>query len=115
VATEIAEVALPDGQVILARVTAGPEARDIAFRKGGQLLLEGLSRTVHAVVDNLHEAVHRHRPDEVSVEFGIELSARSGKVVSVLAEAGATSSITVQLTWRRPEPVESTAGPARPP
>jgi len=105
---EIVEVMLPDGQIIHARLPGTDEVRDIGFDKARALVLDGLQNTVRAIVDNLHPVLERHAPDEVGVEFGLELAARSGKVVSVLAEASATSSIKIQLTWRANHPAEAT-------
>jgi hypothetical protein len=101
--SEVAQVRLPDGQVIWARVEGHDGPRDIGFgERARSLIVEGLAETVAAVADNVRSAVDRHHADEVSIEFGLELSARSGKVLSVLAEAAAKSTIAVQLTWRNP-------------
>ena len=111
---DIAQVTLPDGQVIFARVAGSGEPRDIAFDRTRALLLDDLQHTVRAVVDNLHLALQRHAPDETSVEFGLELAVRSGKVLSVLAEAGATASIKIQLSWRQRSSVDAAGLAARP-
>ncbi|MFD3458385.1 CU044_2847 family protein [Nocardia fluminea] len=41
----------------------------------------------------------RFRPDEVSVEFGVELAVKTGKLTSVLAEGASKASIKLTLTW----------------
>jgi hypothetical protein len=38
-------------------------------------------------------------PDEVHVEFGLELTAKAGAIV---AAVGSTAQLSVGLTWRRP-------------
>jgi hypothetical protein len=40
-------------------------------------------------------------PDEVAVEFGVELNAQAG---ALIAQAGASSHLQVTLTWKRPVP-----------
>jgi hypothetical protein len=40
-------------------------------------------------------------PDEISVEFAVELSAQAGAFIATL---GSTANFKIALTWRRPEP-----------
>ncbi len=81
--------------------SAGPQ--DVGFAdRTKALVTQELTRTVRAVVDNLRGALDEYDADEVSIDFGIELSAKSGQVLSVLAETGATASVTVHLTWKKP-------------
>lgn len=98
---DIVQVTLPDGQVIFARVACSDEPRDIAFDRVRALFLHDFQHTVRAVADNLHRALQQHAPHETSVEFGLELAVQSGKVLSVLAEAGATAGIKVKLSWQQ--------------
>jgi hypothetical protein len=65
-----------------------------------RLDLEELSRTVHGVSTTLRQAVGDLAPDEIEVEFGLELALKSGMVISMLAEAGATASVKVTLAWK---------------
>ena len=93
------QVELPTGEVIWARVTVdGPQN----VTSGGlqRLDVEDLRRTVRGVSASLREAVEDLVPDEVQVEFGLELALKSGKLISLLAEAGATASAKVILTWK---------------
>ena len=93
------EVELPTGEVIWARVTVdGPQN----VTSGGlqRLDVEDLRRTVRGVSATLRQAVEDLVPDEVEVEFGLELALKSGKLISLLAEAGATASAKVTLTWK---------------
>lgn len=54
---------------------------------------------VTGVARSLAEPLRAVRPDEVSVEFGIELTAKAGKVVGLLADGEAKGAIKVTLTW----------------
>jgi hypothetical protein len=101
--SEIVPVQLPDGQQIWARVTGSGGPQDVGFASRTKALVaQEFKRTVQAVVDNLHGALDQYNADEVSIDFGIELSVQSGQVLSVLSEAGATASVTVHLTWKKP-------------
>ncbi len=82
-------VELPSGQVIWARVsTEGPTdvgASDVI--RG--LRLDDLREIVEGVTRSVAEAAENVRPDQISVEFGIELALKTGKLTSVLAEGSA--------------------------
>ncbi|MCC3769041.1 CU044_2847 family protein [Streptomyces sp. UNOC14_S4] len=111
----IAQVRLDDGTVVWARISEaheldkGPEGPDggggyadssavgAARRVAG--LAGGLSDVVRGVVGSLRPALAAVTPDEVSVEFGIELSAKAGHVISLLADGEGKASINVTLTW----------------
>ncbi|WP_328334695.1 hypothetical protein OHA70_19820 [Kribbella sp. NBC_00382] len=94
------QVELPTGEVIWARATVdGPS--NVASNPLQHLDLDDLRRTVRGVSGTLRGAVDDLVPDEVQVEFGLELALKSGKLVSMLAEAGATATVKVALTWKR--------------
>jgi hypothetical protein len=93
------QVELPTGEVIWARV-AVDGAQNVT--SGGLLHLDvkELSETVGGVSASLRQAVSNLVPDEVQVEFGLELALKSGKIISMLAEAGTTASVKVTLAWK---------------
>jgi hypothetical protein len=102
------KVELPTGEVIWARATVdGP--KNVASNPLHHLDMEDFRRTVRGLSSTLRNAVDDLVPDETQVEFGLELEVKSGKLVSVLAEAGATATVKVALTWKRA--AESTGAP----
>lgn len=93
------QVELPTGEVIWARVAVdGPQ--NVASGGLQRLDVEDLTRTVRGVSASLRRAVDDLVPDEIQLEFGLELALKAGKVVSMLAEAGATASVKVTLAWK---------------
>ncbi|MER5381938.1 CU044_2847 family protein [Streptomyces sp. NPDC002688] len=54
---------------------------------------------IHAVVSHIQSAAQS--PNEVQVEFGLNLHAEAG---AFIAAASATANFTVTLTWHRNEP-----------
>lgn len=93
------QVELPTGEVIWARVAVdGPQ--NVASGGLHRLDVEDLSRTVRGMSASLRAAVDDLAPDEVEVEFGLELALKSGQLISMLAEAGATASVKVTLAWK---------------
>lgn len=94
----LVQVQLPTGEAIWARVTVdGPQ--NVASAGLQRLDVEELGQTVRALSASLHQAVDGLLPDEVEVEFGLELALKSGKLISILAEAGAMASVRVTLGW----------------
>jgi hypothetical protein len=106
---------LPSGDLIWVRVQRAAPA---ATREGaagaadvglGQritptveaLCLPGFAETVRGVVASVRQAIDEHRPDSLTVEFGIEITARTGALLSVLAEAGGTAQVKVTASWDR--------------
>ncbi|MFB7927182.1 CU044_2847 family protein, partial [Streptomyces sp. NPDC056081] len=116
-----------------ARPGSGPSFTDIRTDRRPdrmsdrvQARVESLHGVVTSVARSLAEPLRSVRPDEVSVEFGIELTAKAGKVVGLLADGEAKGSIKVTLTWNgggppvdpsSPEqvPARTTGQPAAPP
>jgi hypothetical protein len=117
----VERVRLDDGTVVWARIGAADEE---ALDEGGYWdtglggrvidMAEGLAGTVGGVVRSLRAGLDTPAPVEVSVSFGIELTAQSGKIVSAIAEGGGTSSLTVSLTWTEPATAADGADPAAP-
>jgi len=110
--SEIAQVMLPSGDLIWVRAQAEQAATsdgasgpvDVGLRQriaptAEALRLPEFTQTVRGVVTSVRQALDEHRPDSLTVEFGIEIVARAGAVLSVLAEVGANAHITVTATW----------------
>ncbi|MER7400411.1 CU044_2847 family protein [Streptomyces sp. NPDC000151] len=134
-ATRVARIELPDGTPVWARISGAegliPRPRNEAYvdigRRGGSGgeddyadsgfftdrvvgRLESLDGLVHGVARSLAGALRDLRPDEVSVQFGIELSGKSGTLVGLLADGEAKAAINVTLTWQGGPPADLTEG-----
>ncbi|OIJ63596.1 hypothetical protein WN71_032750 [Streptomyces mangrovisoli] len=92
---------MPDGQVIWAMVDgpAGRGPRDTGI--GDQVVqrIEGFQESLHAVAENVRAAVANAKPDEVNVEFGLELAAGKHGVVAALTGVGGKATFKVALKW----------------
>lgn len=112
--TRVARIALPDGTPVWARISG--DAEELGVREGELSFSDtGFTDRVEASVESLHALVtgvarslarplRAVRPDEVSVEFGVELTAKAGKVVGLLADGEAKAGIKVTLTWNEGPP-----------
>jgi Trypsin-co-occurring domain 1 len=106
---------LPSGELIWVRVqAAGPAATgeraagpaDVGLKEriaptAEALRLPGFAETVRGVVTSVRQALDENRPDSLAVEFGIEIAARAGGLLSVLAEVGGTAQVRVTASWDR--------------
>jgi len=104
---------LANGEVVWAHVTGSPRidgeehgAEDVGFFDDRPKVVEGFVETIRGVAESVRQAALSARPGSVTVQFGLSLSAKSGKVISVLAEAGAATSMTVTLRWEWPVAAE---------
>ncbi|MFF2013689.1 CU044_2847 family protein [Streptomyces sp. NPDC058195] len=107
----ITRIEMPDGTEVWARISGagepvppgpGPSFSDIGagnIADRVQARVEGLHSLVTSVARSLAEPLRAVRPDTVSVEFGIELTAKAGKVIGLLADGEAKGSLNVTLTW----------------
>lgn len=62
--------------------------------------LAGLTPLVGGVAASVRAATAAAAPHEVSVTFGVEISAGTGKAIALLADANTTAQLSVTLTWR---------------
>ncbi|MFF1637116.1 CU044_2847 family protein [Streptomyces sp. NPDC058246] len=119
--TRIARVEMPDGTPVWARISGAEELEalsgelsytDTGFGERVEAQVESLRSVIVGVARSLADPLRAVRPDEVSVEFGIELTAKAGKVVGLLADGEAKAGITVTLTWNGGPPDLDAAPPA---
>ncbi|MFF5250469.1 CU044_2847 family protein [Streptomyces leeuwenhoekii] len=119
--TRVARIALPDGTPVWARISGAAELSaqpgelsysDTGFAERVEASVESLNALVTGVARSLAEPLRAVRPDEVSVQFGIELTAKAGKVVGLLADGEAKAGLTVTLTWNGgpPDPAAPDGG-----
>ncbi|WP_326657988.1 CU044_2847 family protein [Streptomyces sp. NBC_00385] len=124
----VTRIEMPDGTPVWARISGAeeldrPEPGGLTFTDTGfgdigdrvQARVESLHSVVTSVARSLAVPLRAVRPDEVSVEFGIELTAKSGKVVGLLADGEAKGAIKVTLTWNGGGPPVDPPVPPSPP
>nr|WP_237695001.1 CU044_2847 family protein [Streptomyces sp. SID5468] len=73
---------------------------DVGAMDGVVARVQQLRGLIGGVAASVREAAAAAGPDEVSVEFGVELAVKSGVIVSVLAGGGSKAALNVRLTWR---------------
>lgn len=68
---------------------------------GGPLSFDGVRETVEGIATDLTKVWDKVRPSEACVEFGLKLTAKSGKLTGLIVEGGGEASLRVTLTWKR--------------
>lgn len=110
----IQEIELPGGQTVLARVgilkadEIPGEQDEFAYDDVGALdqlsaRVEQLNELVTGVGSAVLAAGRAAGPDEISTTFGVELAAKPGKAVALLADGEAKAALSVTLTWHLKE------------
>ncbi|MGW1022996.1 CU044_2847 family protein [Streptomyces sp. NPDC002577] len=100
----IRRIELDDGKIVYARVSAaegyGAGDRDVGVGDRAAAKLEQLTELIQRVGSTVLDAAAAAKPHEATVSFGVELTAKSGKALAVLAEGEAKASVQVTLTWQ---------------
>ncbi|WP_327326027.1 hypothetical protein OG735_28750 [Streptomyces sp. NBC_01210] len=102
----VQQIELPGGAVVLARLSTagaggyGEDDEDVGFVENVTAKVQQLDRLITEVGASVLEAAAAAKPDEASVTFGVELTAKSGVALAVLAAGEAKASVQVTLTWK---------------
>ena len=64
--------------------------------------LMGIRQTIEAVAEQLSRAWEKVQLSEVSVEFGISLRTKTGKLSALLVEGGGEATLKITLSWIPP-------------
>lgn len=103
-AGHVQRIELPGGQTVYARIGTvgghGADDEDVGVLDTAVAKVEELGELIRGVGSSVLDAAAAARPDEASVTFGVELSAKPGKVIAVLADGEAKASVQVTLTWQ---------------
>lgn len=71
---------------------------------GDALSFEGVRKTVEEIGSQLSTAWDRVKPSEAVVEFGLMLTAKSGKLTGLIVDGEGEGSLKVTLTWSGSRP-----------
>lgn len=98
----ILPVRLANGVVIQAEVSGSAHAREgdvAADQSFAPRSLDDVIAAIEGIAASVGDAFARVRPDEASVEFGLELAAESGKLTALLVKGGGKASLSITLKW----------------
>ncbi|MGW3862801.1 CU044_2847 family protein [Streptomyces sp. NPDC005047] len=101
--SRIQDVQLPDGTVITARIGEADgydDQEDVGFAEKAVAKVEHLQELITGVGSSVLNAARAAGPSEAAITFGVELTAKEGVAVAVLARGEAKVSLEVTLTWQ---------------
>ncbi len=96
---QIVEIELPNGAVALARVNSigtGGAEKTASF---GKLDFDEVGKILEGLAQAVHTSLAAAAPQKVSVELGLELAMKSGKLSGLLVEGEGKGSLAVTLEW----------------
>ncbi len=97
--TRVVEVELPNGARALVRAT---EVEAGGAEKVGwpdRFSFTEVAATLEGVAQSVRDALQQVTPDKVTVQLGIELALKAGKLTGLIVEGEGTGSLTVTLEW----------------
>lgn len=99
VGTRVVEVDLPNGATALVRAREfdGGGARKVGWE--GRFDFKDVAQTLEGVTSALRSSLAKARPSKVTVELGVELAIKSGKLTALIVEGEGRGSLTVTLEW----------------
>ncbi|MET4921413.1 CU044_2847 family protein [Streptomyces sp. PSRA5] len=102
--SDAVQAVMPDGTSLWVSVNDDDDGpRDTGFGERLSRQLGDLPQTLETVTNSVRSGLRRAAPDEVTLEFGIEIAAKSGQLVSVVTDAGGKATLKVTVTWRKGE------------
>jgi Trypsin-co-occurring domain 1 len=97
--SQLVQLEMPDGQLVWAVVEAQHGPGDVGVSEAVVEKLHGFTESLSALAVNARSAVAAARPQEASVEFGLELSVGKDGVFAALVGAGGKAAVKVTLKW----------------
>lgn len=94
---EVVEVALPNGATMCVAVADSGGARDVGMLDA--LSLDGVRESIEGLAELVTAAVQKVRPTKTTVEFGLDITGKTGKLTGLLVEGSAGGSLKVTLSW----------------
>ncbi|WP_345962396.1 CU044_2847 family protein [Streptomyces sp. BRB040] len=105
--SHIQDVLLPDGTVVTARIGEADgygDQEDVGFTEAAVAKVERLQELITGVGSSVLSAARAAGPSEAAITFGVELTAKEGLAVAVLARGETKASLEVTLTWQFDRP-----------
>jgi hypothetical protein len=99
--TRVVEVELPNGATTLVRAV---EVEGIGATKTGlrdKFKFDEVAETLEGITDAIKATLDKVAPGRVTVELGIELALKSGKLTALIVEGEGRGALTVTLEWER--------------
>lgn len=91
------EVVLPNGKTAYFEVT--PASGSYESVASGILTFDGVMDAIEGVATALADTMQKLKPKSASVEFGVELAAKEGRLLALFVQGEGKANLTVTLEW----------------
>ncbi|TDF39302.1 hypothetical protein EYS14_07195 [Alteromonadaceae bacterium M269] len=95
--SEILPLKINDETKLFAEVTHLGGEEDVAI---SDLNIDSTIDAIKGIASKIHGVLETVSPQEVAVEFGVKLAAKSGKVTGLLVEGSGDASFKISLKWK---------------
>lgn len=82
--------------VELAESSGGPSTASVV----NALPFDGVRETIEGLAAEFARAYRAVRPEEATVEFGLSLTTKTGRLTGLLVEGGGTANLKVTMKWK---------------
>jgi hypothetical protein len=108
-AFRVVEVVLPNDTVALVRATDLDSDGQAAEKVGWQdaFDLSAVSGTLDGIARAIRSGLEKVTPAKTTVELGIELAVKNGKLTSLIVEGDAKAALKVTLEWGKESPADA--------
>jgi hypothetical protein len=102
-ASRVVEVVLPNKAVALVRAADLDEGGQVAEKVGWKDTFDfaDVSKTLEGIAEAIRSGLEKVTPSKTTVELGIELAVKNGKLTGLLVEGGGKASLKVTLEWAK--------------
>lgn len=94
-------VALEDGTQLQVEVRTSSSYQDVGAVD--LLNFDAVFGALQNLSTSIHRSFERAKPSRASIEFGMELTVESGKLITLICQGSSTANFTVTLEWERPK------------
>lgn len=100
-AVRVVEVVLPNQMVALVQVADLDEGGQVAEKVGWKdtFDLADVSGTLEGIAQAVRSGLEKVTPSKTTVELGIQLAVKNGKLTGLIVEGKADASLKVTLEW----------------
>jgi hypothetical protein len=101
IAIRVVEVALPNGTVALVQAADLDEGGHNAEKVGRNEIFDfaSVSATLEGIASAVRSGLAKVTPSKTTVELGIQLALKNGKLTGLIVEGKAEASLTVTFEW----------------
>jgi len=98
--TSFHPVVLDDGTTIQVQMTPLGGAVKVSGFKG-VYPFESITKSVESISKSLARAIKKASPNKATIQFGIEIAAKEGKLTALLVQGTTSANLTITLEWAK--------------